>query len=63
MAASAATPQTLAREGGKGYALRIVAGCLDTTLGKDQQGTVLNETGALAFCLTAYIFTDAVQLP
>ena len=46
MAASVSTLQTLARKRSKGRAPRIVAGGLDTTLSEDEQGTVLNETGA-----------------
>ena len=39
MAASISTPQTLARKRSKGYALRIVAGGLDTTSSEDEEGT------------------------
>ena len=47
MAASASTPQTLARKRSKGYAPRTVAARPSATSSDDEQVTVLNETGVL----------------
>ena len=46
IAASVSTLQTLARKRSRGYAPHIVAGGLDTTSSEDEQGIVVNETGA-----------------
>ena len=61
MAASVSTSQTLELKQSKGYAPRIIAGCMNTTSNEDEQGTVPNETAAPQACrITAYICTDAV---
>jgi hypothetical protein len=63
-AASVSTQQILAFKRSQGYALRLVAGGVDSdnTSSEAEQGAVLNDTGALLASITKQLFLDLVTL-